>query len=147
MASHPLRSQHGPAITAAADEVVTAVTTRLSMLASAGESFTTPDVAEERWARAFAARAVLWSGRRVRKARGNAWQECHAVSSRLVAGDPQRYRHVFGYALNGDSHWRTHSWVHDTLSGDIIEPTPLVRRVYIGVELTAREAGDFEAEE
>lgn len=146
MTPRPLRSQHGPAITPASDAVVAAVTARLSALADAGESFTTPDAQEERWALAFAARAVAWSGRRVRTARGAAWQECHLVASRVVASDPLRYRHVFGYALDTDSHWRTHSWVHDTKSGDLIETTPSKRAAYIGVELTPDEAADFDAE-
>lgn len=141
-----LRAQHGSAINPADAAIVAAVTVRLSALAETGESFTTPDAGETRWASAFGARAVAWSGRKVRKVRGAEWQECHAITSRVVAQDPTRYHHVFGYALDSDTHWRTHSWILDIMTGELIEPTPSVRKAYIGVELTPEEAAIFAAE-
>lgn len=146
MSARLLRSQHGPAITPTTPEIVAAVTARLSVLAQEGESFTTPDLEETRWAAAFAQRATDWAGYRVRRVREGEYQDCHIISARIVARDPLRYRHVFGYALGSDAHWRTHSWVHDRQTGELIEPTPLKRRAYIGVELTPEEAADFEGE-
>ena len=138
-----LRSQHGPAINPADPALVAAVTARLSALAEDGESFTTPDASEAVWAAAFAARAVNWKGFKVRVAKGAEWQACHDMTSDLVASDPARYRHVFGYARDRDTHWRTHSWVHDTATNSLIEMTPGVRKAYLGAELTPIEASVF----
>ena len=57
----------------------------------------------------------------------------------MAVADPARYARVFGYALDSDPHWRTHSWLIEHKSGRIIEPTPHIRTAYVGVELTAAE--------
>lgn len=137
--SPELRPQHGPAIAPADADVVAGVTARLSLLASAGESFTTPDQWQATWARAFARRAVVWNGP-ARRGRGAERNGCFAVTLALVASDPERYRYVFGWALDtGDLHWRTHAWALDTRTGRIVEPTPSPRVAYIGVELSHDE--------
>lgn len=137
-----LRAQHGPAITPADPALVAAVTDRLSTLAAgAGVTFTTPDQGEAAWAAAFAERARVWSGYPVTRAQGARRGACHEICSAIVARDPVRFHHVFGYALDDSGgHWRTHSWVIDTRTGRLIEATPSPRVAYIGVELTAEEA-------
>ena len=98
-------------------------------------------MSEAEWSAAFADRARVWSGYTVTRARGARRGACHEMTSSIVAGDPVRFRHVFGYALSrSDGHWRTHSWVLDTRTGKLIETTPSPRIAYIGVELTAEEA-------
>jgi hypothetical protein len=136
---HLLRAQHGPAISPASPQVVAGVSRRLSALASAGESFTTPDEAESGLAILFAERAVAWPTDGAKAARGAEWQMCHDIAEGMALGDPSRYRRVFGYALGNDEHWRTHSWVVDRRTCRIVEPTPKVRRAYVGVELTTEE--------
>ena len=138
-----LRAQHGSAINPVADEVVAAVTVRLSELADEGESFTTPDKGERRWAELFAQRAVCWPAKPARRAPKAEWQECHQVAAELAGSDSARYALIFGYALDNDAHWRTHSFVFDRKRHMLVEPTPLLRRAYIGVELDAQEAADF----
>ena len=141
-----LRSQHGSAIQPVPAKLVAAVTVRLSALAAEGESFTTPDKADSRLVKLFAKRAVGWPAKPARRAPKAEWQECHRVSAELVASDNVRYALIFGYALDSDAHWRTHSFVLDRQRHMLVEPTPLLRRAYIGVELDAAEAADFLAE-
>ena len=143
--SQDLRAQHGPAISPASPSVVAGVARRLSALASAGASFTTPDESESALAILFAERAVVWPTERAKIARGAEWRACHDIAERLALGNPERYHRVFGYALGHDAHWRTHSWVVDLRTRRIIEPTPAVRRAYVGVELTTQETRASEA--
>jgi alkylation response protein AidB-like acyl-CoA dehydrogenase len=135
-----LRAQHGPAISPAGRQVVAGVTARLSALATSGKSFTTPDVSESGVAVLFAQRAVAWPIDGAKIARGARWTMCHDIASAMALAHPAYYRRVFGWALSDDEHWRTHSWVVDRRTGRIIEPTPQVRRAYIGVELTIEES-------
>jgi hypothetical protein len=136
----PLRAQHGPAISPARPRVVAGVTRRLSALASAGESFTTPDEYESDLAILFAQRAVAWPTEGAKIARGARWRQCHDIAERMALRNPSRYHRVFGWALGCDEHWRTHSWLVNRQTGRIVEPTPEVRRAYVGVELTIEES-------
>jgi hypothetical protein len=137
--SQDLRAQHGPAVSPAGRHVVAGVTRRLSALASAGESFTTPEDYESDLALLFVERAVAWSTDGAKIAPGAEWRSCHDIAERMALREPSRYHRVFGYALGRDSHWRTHSWLVDRRTRRIVEPTPAVRRAYVGVELTTEE--------
>lgn len=137
--SQVLRAQHGPAISPASRPVVAGVKRRLSALASAGESFTTPAEHESDLALLFAKRAVAWSSDGAKIAPGAEWRSCHDIAERMAVAQPPRYHRVFGYALGLDSHWRTHSWLVDLRTRRIVEPTPRIRQAYIGVELTTEE--------
>jgi hypothetical protein len=119
--------------------LVKAVAARLSAADPRGISFTTPDVGETALAALFAARAVAFSPAGAKVARGARSQMCHAISEALAMAEPEHYARVFGYALGSDTHWRTHSWVIDRRTGRIVEPTPLIRKAYVGVELSVAE--------
>ena len=127
------------AISPAGRRVVAGVTRRLQALASAGESFTTPDEYESDLALLFAERAVAWSTDGAKVMPGAEWRLCHDIAEAMALRQPSRYHRVFGYALGADSHWRTHSWLVDRRTRRIIEPTPAVRLAYVGVELTTDE--------
>ena len=127
-------------ISPASRQIVAGVTSRLSALAPTGKSFTTPDVYESGLAILFAQRAVAWPTDGAKVVRGAKWTMCHDIAEAMAVADPSRYRRVFGWALSDDEHWRTHSWLVDLRTRRIVEPTPQVRRAYVGVELTPEES-------
>ncbi|CAM3758686.1 hypothetical protein [Deinococcus frigens] len=96
---------------------------------------------------AFLTRAEL-SNDPVRKGQGRG-NQCHLNTASYYRKNPQRYRIVSGFGLNQDSDgvgcWRSHSWVFDTKTKEIVE-TVFPRDLYYGVLLTDEEAEAFAAQ-
>ena len=136
-----LVNRHGTAINPTSPRLIAQVAKVLAP--HGGSSFLTPDAADDPLTERLVKGGQIWSQRivRARNARMNA---CHDVASQMMAQDPSRYRHVYGYALTDDDQmWRTHSWVHDQKNDRLLEPTPVSRNKYFGVGLTDHESAPF----
>ena len=64
--------------------------------------------------------------------------ECHAVTAYMCLENPN-WKYCYGLAEHGEclTEWSIHSWCLNE-QNQIIEPTPLIRNRYIGIELSDR---------
>lgn len=136
-----LVNRHGTAINPTSPTLIAQVGRVLAP--HGGSSFLTPDVADDPLTKRLVKGGQVWPQRVVRAPDPRA-NECHGVSAEMSYWNPERYRHVYGYALTDDDQmWRTHSWVHDQQDNRLIEPTPVSRNKYFGVGLTDHESAPF----
>jgi hypothetical protein len=130
----PLRNQHGPVINPSDPELVRQLGSALAP--HGGESFVTPDVADDADTNRLVVSGHIWPQKVVR-AKAAEHNACHEVAADIHSQDPSRFTHIYGYALTADDGmWRSHSWVHDRRTDQLIEPTPSSRAKYFGVALS-----------